>query len=410
MEPALARGGSASTAAPTRRRLDRPLASIFVMCRDYYLANANRKPVRKGGEPYKAVKKALTQSLRAMAELHAVNYAGYNADRDHPGYLIKVDPPMLFRVPYHVLPTFPTGEDLEDLWSLSRTVSSSDRSVISLSGSNVLRKIFELVGDVDFCEYFPFDDTETFSRMASNLDGTPSVVCVGFAFNGRKWQIPWADGRPTKSILANEVNSADISKATMKADYIGKLGNGGVTDISNVIIILDEEGRSAGLSRTFAAQEAPLVPIDWLPNQMNDPVEMGRYIDWLANAIYDLSKKGDMRKCLKRCASLARVLFSSDISDDIAELSSQGTVLLSHKLSEVDNLLARLSKLAEVRVQNMLTLLQQQKSQLSTKLAALGGPPEAAIIGEFNAEVDDIANRLLDQVLFIRASGAKVTA
>jgi hypothetical protein len=53
--------------------------------------------------------------------------------------------------------------------------------------------------------------------------------------------------------------------------------NLGVTEITNVIIAVDKNGDSASLRRTFAAQEAPLVPIDQLPNQMNHPIEMGLY-------------------------------------------------------------------------------------------------------------------------------------
>jgi hypothetical protein len=87
---------------------------------------------------------------------------------------------------------------------------------------------------------------------------------------------------------------------------------------------------STSLIKTFAAQEAPLGPIDQLPNQMNDPIEMGRYIDWLVTSIEDLRKQGDMRKCLKRCASLSRVLFVPDITNDIADLARKSPILLSH--------------------------------------------------------------------------------
>jgi hypothetical protein len=134
---------------PTKQKLDPSLTDILVRCRDYYCTNVHGAKRRKRSELYKLVQEALTEFLQAMAALHAVKYAGYAADKDHPGFLIKRAPPW-FRVPYHVLPTFPTEDELEALWRLSYSIRSGSRSVISLSGSNVIRKIFDLVGDVDF--------------------------------------------------------------------------------------------------------------------------------------------------------------------------------------------------------------------------------------------------------------------
>jgi len=382
----------------TKQKLDRPLAGILVTCRDYYRTNVDNTKRHKQSELYKLVQKALTSFLRAMAGAHATSYSGYTPDKDHPGYLIKLDPPMLFRVPYHVLPTFPTGDELEALWRLSRSIRSGNRSVISLSGSNVLRKIFELVGDVDFCEYFPVDDTEGFGQMASNIDGTTDVACLRLAFNGKKWHLPWGEDRPTKEFFAKTVDSSDNDKATMKVDYVGDVGNLGVTEISNLIIMVDKHWRSAAFARTFAAQEAPLSPIDWLPNQMDDPVEMGRYIDWLINSIIALNARGDMRKCLKRCASLSRVIFDPGTGNDIIDLISRSTVLLSHKVTEVERLSSLLKSLPDARSQRLLGLVEQRWNELSAKLVARGGAPDEFACRQFDAEAVGIVNRLLDKV------------
>jgi hypothetical protein len=189
--------------------LDRPLAAVFVACREYYLANSEASPRQRRSEAYKLVQKALAASLKAMAALHAVKYPGYSADKDHPGYVIRLEPPMLFRVPYHVLPTFPTGPDLESLWQLSRVIRSGNRSVISISGSNVLRKIFDLVGDVDFCEYVPVDDPSGIDRMVANIDGNERVLCLKLALHDKKWASPWAEGKPSREYLLNTLDSSD---------------------------------------------------------------------------------------------------------------------------------------------------------------------------------------------------------
>jgi hypothetical protein len=180
-----------------KHALDQPLAAIFTMCEDYYLANAAASPRPKRGAVYRYVKKALTETLQAMAQLHAQLYTGYSVDKEHAGYLFRREPPMLFRVPYHVLPAFPTGDELTALWQLSRLIRSGNNSIISLSGSNVTRKIFGVVGDVDFCEYFPVNGNMGFDRLVSNMDGYDNVACVKVALADKSWRYPWGEDKPT---------------------------------------------------------------------------------------------------------------------------------------------------------------------------------------------------------------------
>jgi hypothetical protein len=198
--------------------------------------------------------------------------------------------------------------------------------------------------------------------------------------------------------FATTVDSSDQDKATMKVDYVGDVENLGVIEISNLIIMVDKHGRSAGFARTFAAQEAPLVPIDWLPNQMDDPMEMGRYINWLIDSIVALCRQGDMLKCLKRCAALSRVIFACDISNDISDLASGNIVLLSHKVTELVRLSSQLRSLSDVRSQRLLSVVEQQQNELVSKLAARGGPPNEIARRDFDAEAVRIVNRLLDKV------------
>ncbi len=381
-----------------RQPLDRPLATLLAACQDYYLTNADNRTRQKRGEPYKQVHKALTLALRAMAALHATKYPGYTLDKDHPGYLIRFEPPMLFRVPYHVLPTFPSGDELEALWRLSRAIRSGDRSAISISGSNVMRKVFDLVGDVDFCEYFPINDIGGFDKIASNMDGNDRVACLRLALAGKEWRYPWGSDRPTKDFFAKTIDSSDKDASTMKVDYVGDVDYIGVTEITNLIIAVDEDGNSAGFIKTFAAQEAPLVPIDWLPNQMNDPIEMGRYITFLANSIVTLSKKGDMRKCLKRCASLSRVLFVPDITEEIVNLADKSTILLHHKLSELEKLSTLLKPHADDRSLRLRELIELKSKELEAALAKQGGVPDELARRRFNDEAERIATRLLKYV------------
>jgi hypothetical protein len=306
---------------------------------------------------------------------------------------------MFFRVPYHVLPAFPTGPELESLWRLSRAVRSSQRSTISISGSNVMRKVFDLVGDIDFCEYLPIDGANAFGGLVTNLDGNSKLACLRLAFAGNSWTYPWGANKPSTEFLSNTVNVFDRDRSSLKMDYVGDIEDVGVTEVTNVIIATDAKGYSAGLSKTFAAQEAPLVPIDWLPNQMNDPVEMGRYIHWLKTSIKSLASAGDMRKCLKRCASLSRVLFLPEVTDDIIALARNSPVLLSHKIAELEKLSAVLSVQKDERLASLDEQLKRQLKEFATSLAERGGPPSELILKRFNEDALRIATRLLYNVM-----------
>jgi hypothetical protein len=379
-----------------RKPIDLGLSTILRGCEEYYLTNVGRP--RRRGDAFKRMQKALIALLRPMAELHSGLYPGYEADKDHAGYLVRVEPPKFFRVPYHVLPTFPTGSELDALWQVSRTIRSGDRSIIALSGSNVMRKVFECVGDVDFCEYFPEDHIDGFNKIASNMDGNGRVACLSLTFAGMEWRFPWGDDKPTKDHFRMTMDSSDVRRSTLKAHYVGEVDSLGVTEITNLIIAVDEDLKSAALVKTFAAQEAPLAAIDTLPNQMNDPFEMGRYINWLITSIEELSEKGDMRKCLKRCAALSRVLFLPEITNTIADLANTSSILLSHKVGELATISAILKPLTDDRSLRLATIIAHQLESLEETLKDRGGHPDAPARERFDDEAGRIVNRLLSYV------------
>lgn len=381
------------------RSLDSSISKIFAFCRDYYLANAHQKLRR--GELYKNARRTLKNTLQAMAALHEELYKhlGYSVDTDHPGYLVKFDPPKFLRVPYHVLPAFPSGAELDALWDLSRKIRSSDHSTISISGSNVLRKLFNLVGDIDFCEYLPLRDAHGFARIVANMNGDDRTICLKVAVGNQAWSYPWDKGTLTAAYLTENVDSTKKEKSTLKMDYVGEVDSFGVTEVSNLIIAVGLDGKSAGFERTFAAQEVPLIPVDWLPNQMNDPLEMGRYIDWLVSAIVALRDEDDTRKCMKRCASLSRVLFLPEITDEIASLvDGHESILLVHQLKALDELCQELKSLGDdQRATRLAGLVDIRKKTLSDKLAEFGTPDEQAR-QQFARGARSIADRLLAHV------------
>jgi hypothetical protein len=102
-----------------------------------------------------------------------------------------------------------------------------------------------------------------------------------------------------------------------------------------------------------------------------------------------------MRKCLKRCASLSRILFVPNITEDIVELVDKSTIFLSYKMTELEKVSAMLKPLADDRSLRLNALIGSQSEELAARLAKSGGVPDMLTRERF----DDEANRIMKQLL-----------
>ncbi|MBI2719399.1 MAG: hypothetical protein HYX36_11675 [Rhizobiales bacterium] len=369
--------------------LDKSLSKIFLACLDYYQSN------RDGGEKSQlraVLAKGLTKTLSTAARLHEPFFAGWTADRDHPGYLMKFDPPMMVRVPFHVLPVFLERDQLGDIWALSRRIRTSSESTICLGGSNVIRSIFGDVGDVDFCEYIPLHSPITTRRFTEAISGTEDIVCLSINLGKEEWLLPSNQERPTIEQFETALLRNHSQGANVKINYITSAPSFGVLEATDKIIAIDHQGKSAALVQTFAAQEAPLVPIDWLPNQMNDPFELGRYIHWLIGAIGELKAGGELLKCTKRCASLSRILFLPDHTNAITHLlSSYKAVEEAALLEHSESLRMRISDSSDPRVANLLTNIDSQIARCrSNRSSTNSSSPATSFVIEAETVIEDL--------------------
>lgn len=119
--------------------------------------------------------------------------------------------------------------------------------------------------------------------------------------------------------LVRKLSPEYIEKSSGKIDYIVKHKKNRPTDVSNVLIFCDNSWSSKAFEKTFPAQEACVSPTVILPNKLNDPFELGRYICWLQNEVNDQLAAGKYLKAIKRTLSLSRICFLSSIADEIVE-------------------------------------------------------------------------------------------
>ncbi len=362
---------------------------LLLMCRDYYLASSAGFPTRSTAILDK-LQKSLTGVLGAMSSLHQHLYPGWEADPEIPGYLVKVDPPMSMRVPYHILPVFPTGDALNELWLLSRALRSTSSSAICLSGSNAVRALFDIVNDVDFCEYVPISAPRVEHNFFRTVDGDDYFQCLRIASGVGRWDFPWGAKRPDPDVLFSSLDPQRENFATCKFDLVAQRSKEEIMEVSNLVIACDAEGRSAAIQRTFAAQEATLGSLDWVPNNFGNVIEMGRYIDWLLTQMRKYFAAGDHAKCLKRCGSISRVLFLPDVTKRIIGLAKRTSALQRNKVASLQALRVRLQDCKSPELDRFLEALATQITR--EQQAATGNRDENP--EDFNLAVLSIVNHI----------------
>lgn len=315
----------------------------FVMraCLEYVRQGAIFETARRDGTVHDMLYEGLVHSLKGQAEAMAGQYSGWRADQNFPGYMVKFDAPVVVRAPVHLVPVMPDREILNKIWDLSRVVRTTATSVICLSGSNAVRRVVSVVGDIDFCEYVYDLDTDTPNSIDKKFDLSDCRL-LSLRLGDFSEAIPWTlEKRRATQEVAAKLSPLDKIYSNGKFDYLAESGAFGIIETSNLVIICDDEGNSRSLDKTFAAQEAPLVTYDWIPNQFASVYATGSYIQWLMNTIKDLRLAKNYSKAMKRSISLARFCFQDDITSRISSLFESSSVLQQIEVNNIEKLIAK---------------------------------------------------------------------
>jgi len=315
---------------------------IVKTCRDLYTSNLGAElHVIKSNSLYKLAAQSLTDYLGFSSALQGNAFKSWTVDEDHPGYLIKIEGNTVVRAPYHIVPSFPDMKTMEGVWEVSRKVKTHHNSVIFLSGSLALLKSSILSSDIDFCEYIITSNADINRALAEKARPNESLLFQRIYFDGSTWDFK-SDISSLEPAL-RQIDPYSESKSFGKIDYIADVRGMRPTDISNVIIFCDPKWESKSFDRTFAAQEVMLDAGLKVPNNMNEPMALGRYVDWLFREMQVHSAKGTFEKALKRALSLSRVCFLPLLTEKISQFISSSKAFLERELAEIENLESRLS-------------------------------------------------------------------
>lgn len=285
----------------------------------------------------------LRASLRAifsvLAELAVANpkRRGWTTNPKKPGFLVHAlehgGEALEIHVPLTILDSFPSAEILSELAGLAKSIRSGQDTTICLSGSAAVYSALQMVGDIDFCEYVELPSNtssagtpdRSFARTlakAASLD-EDGLACLKIAFSSsssehRVISRPWSTP-PSKDtdLLALARKARDG-----KCDFIARTRFQEIIEVTNVVLFIDPErpDHSSG-ERSFPFQEAPITSIGgWIPRNLDEPLVLGRYINWLRGEAEKQIADGKLGKAAKRTYALANALFRPDIADKILDL------------------------------------------------------------------------------------------
>ncbi len=289
---------------------------------------------QEASEKLSQLRKPMALLWNSLAQMAAAGISGaFSASvrRDAPGYVFLSQGKLSFAVPFYLIDAFPTGEIISEIENLPTKIRISEGSFVCLSGSGCSLGKNIPIGDLDFCEYISGVD----ERLAENIWHATKIeaedlACFQVFLGGRKcWRRPWAAElkEPPEGFFKKIAKTLQNSK-NRKVDYVAYVENLGVLEVTNKIISVNYAYSEVGEARSsFSMQEVPFVSSSWVPRNLSDPLEVGRYVTWLITEIkkYIVQSEDVPRfsvKALRRALSLARILFAKDEATDLYRLLS----------------------------------------------------------------------------------------
>jgi len=315
----------------------------------------------------------------ALATIAAAAFDGARIDSAHPGYVIRDQ----VLVPFYLLEDVPGTSELAELVALGLSLRLTADGVICLSGSTALLGTLKFVGDVDYCEYAvpgTYTTVDVVTSASAHAVRTALPLCERIKVMNSKW---------SKNCGAwDETASAELTRYIdeegafqLKLDFLTDTQSVGAVEATNMALLLIEDREDEILRASFAAQEVP-IPGSVLPRPLSDPLQLGRYINFLIKQLQDYAEMNPV-KALKRALSLARVLLLAKWNDALVECLQDPRAALATAFDARKRLLDMLGVAAETdddRTQIRRSLqqsLEKTVTELEQTLAATMSPTQA---------------------------------
>lgn len=355
--------------------MDNPskLAGLVIVCRDFFVQNRSRSESEVvSSSSYKLLRSDLQKTFLLFSKLVAEGYPGWKVDEDNAGFLFRRADSSVVRFPFYLVPVAPTQAEINSVWAISRRLKSADESVICLSGSMTSISAIKNFSDIDFCEYIAAaDENEARIKVARKSLDEDGRYFKNLKLGRKRYNRDTREGIiDDAELISPMLGDFSTAKADFIVDYLESSGRDDfrICDASNMMIFLDATGKSEGRSKTFAHQEAILdLSVD-IPQDLADPFQLGRYVDWLIGQVKIYLAEGNLAKSCKRALSLARVCHLGKFSDDLTKLSRECVNFIDAEIVAIKELYADLATVGRsevvARLDKSIQLLELEKQKI----------------------------------------------
>jgi hypothetical protein len=326
---------------------------------------------------------------------------GVAVDPLHAGYMVVGVDGTSLRVPYHLYEVMPDGELLAELVSFARRIRSQETSTMSISGSTAMYEGFGAISDVDLCEYVDRGDSRRSLHAAvEHAEGIDSLSLIFFCARveqqerRKPWDVPPSQDPEFQSLLEG------ARKA--KLNFLANLQSEGLVVMTNLVFAA-ESANDPVLGATHYAQEIALTSSgSWLPRDLSDPLDIGRYVLFLVNDI-EVNLRKSLNKAAKRAYALARLLTRDDDADTISESLRANDVFLIAALESRLAIARAIDALEDSALRNQLLPLIVSTLQL---LCNRGVDPVLRAIAENGKQLDDFSGWIDNLVQYMQNKNA----
>lgn len=252
-----------------------------------------------------------------------------SVEANHRGYIAISQGSAKALIPFYFADVFPRADYLTQILSLARKVQISDTAICAISGSGCYLGSGLPVGDLDFCEYAPSVGREYIDDLLAVIQRHDAdTVCFKlFIDDQNNWIRPWPPilMRADNELVAR-LESAMKSSEFRQVSFIVKVPNIGALEATNLLVNFDAAYSDTGEARnSFTGQEVPVVGESGPPRDLCAPLEIGRYIVWLADEIQSTLSNHDLHprytiKAARRTISALRILQVKSEADEVSKI------------------------------------------------------------------------------------------
>jgi hypothetical protein len=302
------------------------LQLAVIGCAVYFLGTTSVPDKVQKTSPFRELlAQKLRGSLASCVALHAQAYPDWSADGENVGFMVKIDGASFLRAPVHLVPLIPEKRFAALIWKLANEVRLSKNSIMALSGSNAVRRVFEYVDDIDFFEYVPDEPLSVKEAILKRIFAKGALSCEKASLGNDDFRPPFETVSIEEAIM--RISPSDLASSSAKLGYVTLAFETRPLEVSNISAFVGPKFDGISRRKTFPFQEVLVSQREFVPSQLDDPVQVGEYVCWLISQIKKYKSEPNYLKASKRALNLARFCWFDDLLNELHFLFENTTAV-----------------------------------------------------------------------------------